>query len=558
MENIKSKLMALVHCKLIDVNLIEDLSKKIEQSGKSVEEYVLDNKIATEDDLYSALSIFYEIPYSHLDILEIDSALIEQFGLNFLRKHKVIPIKITEKNVLIVALSKPYDFIAKNALSIMHDGEFSFVLVSEREIDAFLNSLLTAKSTANALHDLGEKAKPAEEKEDEESITENTINAPAVRLVDSIIRESVPLRASDIHIEPQEKRVVVRYRMDGDLFERLSFDKKNYPSVVARLKIISGMNIAERRIPQDGHITMKINDIEYDFRLSTLPTIHGEKFVIRVLDKSNFNVTRKELGFRQEANAIIDKILAHPHGLVLLTGPTGCGKSTTLYCFLKEINKPNVNIVTVEDPVEYSMAGINQIQINPKADLTFATTLRSILRQDPDVIMVGEIRDEETAHIAVRAAITGHLVFSTLHTNNAVGAVARLTDMGVNSYLVSDALVGVISQRLVKKLCPLCKQKHTTTPDEMRLLQIDTPCEIYSPKGCKVCNMSGYKGRMAVNEIMYVNDKLRSVINRDMPLDKIKEVAKQNGLLELVDCCKKCVLDGETSIEQMLSLSTEE
>lgn len=557
MENLKSKLMALSYCRLIDESDIESLAKKIEQSNKTFEDFILDEKIASLDDLYKALSMFYEIPYTHLDVLDIDSNLIEKFGLNFLKKHKVVPIKITDKNIMIVALSKPYDFIAKNAISVMHDGDFSYVLVSQREIDSFLNSLATAKSTANALQDMGEKGKTAEEN-DEDAVTENNINAPAVRLVDSIIRESVPLRASDIHIEPLEKRVIVRYRMDGDLVERLSFDKKNYPSVVARLKIISGMNIAERRVPQDGHISMKINDADYDFRLSTLPTIHGEKFVIRVLDKSNFNVTRKELGFRKEANDIIDKILAHPHGLVLLTGPTGCGKSTSLYCFLKEINKPNVNIVTVEDPVEYNMDGINQIQVNPKADLTFATTLRSILRQDPDIIMVGEIRDEETAHIAVRAAITGHLVFSTLHTNNATGAVARLTDMGVNAYLVSDALVGVISQRLVKRLCPKCKQAHTTTLEEMKILGIENPVQIFAPKGCKACNHSGYKGRMAVNEIMYVNDKLRSVINKDLPLDQIRKAAIENGLLELVDCCKKSVLDGDTSIEQLLSLSTEE
>jgi type IV pilus assembly protein PilB len=303
---------------------------------------------------------------------------------------------------------------------------------------------------------------------------------------------------------------------------------------------------------------MEVNGVEYDFRLSTLPTVYGEKFVIRVLDKTTFSLTRQELGFRQEANAVIDKILSHPHGLVLLTGPTGCGKSTSLYCFLKEVNKSDVNIVTVEDPVEYSMNGVNQIQVNPKADLTFATALRSILMQDPDIIMVGEIRDEETAQMAVRAAITGHLVFSTLHTNDATGAVARLTDMGANGYLVADALVGVISQRLVKKLCPICKMKHKTTAEENEMLGLSSSVEIFEPKGCKACNFSGYKGRMAVNEIMYVNDKIKAEINKNSSAEKLREVAKENGLIELFESCKNTVLDGDTSISEFININVED
>lgn len=298
----------------------------------------------------------------------------------------------------------------------------------------------------------------------------------------------------------------IRYRIDGELSDRANFPIESYPAICARLKIIAEMNIAERRIPQDGRVNMVINGVEYDFRVSSIPTVWGEKFVIRILDKSAFNFSREELGFTEAGGALVDKILAHPHGIVLLTGPTGCGKSTTLYSFLRELNKPNVNITTVEDPVEYTLEGINQIQVNVKADMTFAAALRSILRQDPDIVMIGEIRDEETAQIAIRAAITGHLVFSTLHTNDAPGAMVRLVDMGVSGYLAADALVGVISQRLVKRLCPACKKKGKTNAREMAMLGIKEPVSIYRPQGCQYCNGTGYKGRIAVHEIMYMND----------------------------------------------------
>ncbi|MBQ2711961.1 MAG: type II/IV secretion system protein, partial [Clostridia bacterium] len=366
---------------------------------------------------------------------------------------------------------------------------------------------------------------------------------------------AIPFRTSDIHIEPFEKIVRVRYRIDGDLQDRAEFLIESYPAICARLKILAGLNIAERRIPQDGRINLNINGTEYDFRVSTLPTVYGEKFVIRILDKTAFRFTRTELGFTPEENSTIDKILAHPYGIVLITGPTGCGKSTTLYSFLKELNRPEVNIVTVEDPVEYTLQGINQTQVNAKANMTFASALRSILRQDPNIIMIGEVRDEETAQIAIRAAITGHLVFSTLHTNDAPGSVSRLMDMGVQSYLVADSLVGVISQRLVKRLCPVCKKKGKTNPREMEILGLDQPINICRPQGCQFCNNTGYKGRIAVHEVMYLSDELREMITKRMSHEEISAQAEKDGMVTLFNACRNYVLKGITSIAELLSIA---
>jgi type IV pilus assembly protein PilB len=383
------------------------------------------------------------------------------------------------------------------------------------------------------------------------------INNPAVRLVDSIIREAIPYRASDIHIEPFEKTVRVRYRVDGDLQDRAEFPTEAYSAICARLKIISGLNIAERRAPQDGRINMNIGGKEYDFRVSTLPTVFGEKFVIRVLDKTSFNFTRGELGFSEEENVVIDKMLARPHGIILLTGPTGSGKSTTLYSFLKEVNDPTVNIVTVEDPVEFTMTGINQTQVNTKANMTFAAALRSILRQDPDIIMIGEIRDEETAEIAVRSAITGHIVFSTLHTNDAPGAILRLQDMGIDNYLVADALVGVIAQRLVKRLCPACKKKGRTNAKEMEILGLTEPISIARPQGCQFCNNTGYKGRIAVHEVMYMNETMKNAVMNERNLDVLRKRAAENGMNTLWNSCRSLVLKGVTSLQELMILNVE-
>lgn len=546
--------------KKTDVKTIENESMRLNMTPES---YMLAKGYVTETTALEALGEIYSLPCIEVDMLDIDKEYMKQFSYAFMKKHKVLPVSVQKNGTLLLAIGKPLDYYALSAISVIHTGPLDFVLVPPTQIDKYVDSIVAVISTSQALDDLHHS-------DDDEIVSQaldlgavvtekvdDVINNPAVRLVDSVIKEAIPFRASDIHIEPFEKTVKVRYRIDGDLQERAEFPIGSYSAIAARIKIMAGMNIAERRIPQDGRINMSVNGTEYDFRVSSLPTVNGEKFVIRILDKTSFRFTRGDLGFTDTENPVIDKILAHPHGIVLLTGPTGCGKSTTLYSFLKEVNTPDVNIVTVEDPVEYTMAGINQTQVNNKANMTFAAALRSILRQDPDIIMIGEIRDEETAQIAVRAAITGHLVFSTLHTNDAPGAVVRLQDMGVKNYLVADAVVGVIAQRLVKRLCPACKKKGKTTQAEMELLGIDEPVSIYRPQGCQFCNNTGYKGRIGIHEIMYVNDAIRIAIGDDVPIEQLREVARDNGLVSLWDACKYYVIKGVTSLQELMTLNSD-
>lgn len=538
---------------------IDKIAKVIESQGLELSQYLVSTNICTLREFYEKIADMCHIPFVELGLLDIDKKVIEKYSLPFLKKHKILPIFEDNNGVMVVAIGNYFDGFSRSTLSTLFDCKVEPVLVMPKDIDNFIDSIVAVKSTENALNDL-EKEKKArivkkeEDNQDDEQVDDVT-NAPAVRLVDSFIKEAIPFRASDIHVEPYENEVKVRYRIDGDLTDRVTFPIASYPAVCARLKIIAGMDIAERRIPQDGRINMNVNGTEYDFRVSTLPTVHGEKFVIRVLDKSSFSFDRCDLHFTDKENALIDKILAHPHGLILLTGPTGCGKSTTLYSFLKELNKPSVNIVTVEDPVEYTMVGVNQTQVNTKANMTFATALRSILRQDPDIIMVGEIRDEETAQIAIRAGITGHLVLSTLHTNNAPGAVARLVDMGIEPYFVSDALVAVISQRLLKRLCPACKRQVLLTPEEMKALNITEPTYAYEAVGCPYCNHTGYKGRIAIHEIMAMNDKVRGALsNGHTDVESIKKIACENGMIPLADAGKQYLIDGLTSFEELIKL----
>lgn len=551
-----------IHKKLIKKRDVEGILAEAKRLGVGVREYLTAREIITETSGLSALADYYCMPSVEIDMLDIDEKLFNRLNFAFMKKHKVIPVSIDTNGVLLVATGRPLDVAARSALASEFSEKIDCVLVPPAQIDRYVDSVSAVVSTSAALGDIsmGEtERRISAQKEEEEIVSKeaDVINNPAVRLVDSIIKEAIPYRASDIHIEPFEKNVKVRYRIDGDLEERAVFPIESYSAVCARLKIMSGLNIAERRVPQDGRINMMIGDKEYDFRVSTLPTVFGEKFVIRILDKTSFNFTRADLGFNEMENELVDKMLARPHGIILLTGPTGCGKSTTLYSFLKEVNDSRVNIVTVEDPVEYTMPGINQTQVNAKANLTFATALRSILRQDPDIIMIGEIRDEETAEIAVRSAITGHIVFSTLHTNDAPGAILRLEDMGVENYLVADALVGVIAQRLVKRLCPACKKKAKTNAREMEILGIDEPTTIYRPDGCQFCNNTGYKGRVAVHEIMYMNEAMKNSVLSEKNLEVLRKLSMENGMVPLWDSCKKLVLKGVTSLQEMMSLNIE-
>ncbi len=543
-----------------DADVVLSESKKL---GTNVRDYLLVKEYTTEQAELEVLGEYHCMPCVQIDMLDIDEELFSMFSFELMKKSKFIPVSIDRNGVLLVATGKPLDCNAISSIAICHSGPVDYVLTPPIEIDRYIDSIAAVQSTSSALNDLNSEkdqeifSKNYQEILDTVSDADDVINNPSVRLVDSIIKEAIPYRASDIHIEPFEKNVKVRYRIDGDLQERAEFPIESYHAICARLKIMSGLDIAEHRIPQDGRINMVVGGKEYDFRVSTLPTVFGEKFVIRILDKSSFHFTRADLGFTDDEGVYIDKMLRMPHGIILLTGPTGCGKSTTLYSFLKEINDPTVNIVTVEDPVEYTMNGINQTQVNVKANMTFSAALRSILRQDPDVIMIGEIRDEDTAEIAVRAAITGHLVFSTLHTNDAPGAIVRLEDMGVKDYLVGDALGGVIAQRLLKRLCPACKKRGKTTIQEMEMLGLTEPITISRPQGCQFCNNTGYKGRVAVHEIMYMNEAMKNAVSAKMDLESLRKLATQNGMKPLWESGKELVISGQTSIQELMTLSTD-
>lgn len=561
--NINRELLQFyIYKKIINRKEALKILEECERLNVPLRDYMLAKEYTSQVKELPVLGDYYCMPYVEIDMLDIDKTLFEMFTFEFMKRYKVIPVSMTPDGKLLVATGRPLDCSAMSAISSQFTCTTDYVLVPPSQIDRYIDSISAVQSTSEALDDLNTEGDGSlftnEDGENSDDVVENdVVNNPSVRLVDSIIKEAVPYRASDIHIEPFEKVVKVRYRIDGDLQERAEFPINSYSAICARIKIMAGLNIAERRIPQDGRINLIIGGKEFDFRVSSLPTMFGEKFVIRVLDKTSFSFTRADLGFTESESVLIDKMLAKPHGIILLTGPTGCGKSTTLYSFLKEVNTPSVNIVTVEDPVEYVMSGINQTQVNIKANMTFSAALRSILRQDPDIIMIGEMRDEETAEIAVRAAITGHIVFSTLHTNDAPGAITRLEDMGVADYLVADALVGVIAQRLVKRLCPECKKRGKTTAPEMEILGINEPINICRPQGCQFCNGTGYKGRIAVHEIMFMNENMRNAVTKEKNLEVLRDLAKQNGMQTLWSSCKSLVEKGVTSIQELMTLNVE-
>jgi len=559
--NIDYELMQYyVYKKVLARKTADDVLVDAARVKTHVRDYMLTKEYITEVGELDALGEYYNLPTIELEMLDVDRDLFNLFGFDFMKTHKMVPVSIDLNGVLLVAIGRPMDCSTLSAMSICYSGPVDYVLTPPSQIDRYIDAVSAVITTSAALNDLNAEKDDqlfADRNASEIFQGNDVINNPAVRLVDSIIKEAIPYRASDIHIEPFEKRVRVRYRIDGDLQDRAEFPIESYSAICARLKILSGLNIAERRIPQDGRINMIVGGKEFDFRVSSMPTVYGEKFVIRILDKTSFHFTRTDLGFTDEENVIIDKMLAKPHGIILLTGPTGCGKSTTLYSFLKEVNNPTVNIITVEDPVEFTMAGINQTQVNTKANMTFATALRAFLRQDPDIIMIGEIRDEETAEIAVRAAITGHLVFSTLHTNDAPGAITRLEDMGIPEYLVADALAGVIAQRLVKRLCPACKKRGKTTAKEMEILGISEPISIFRPVGCQFCGNTGYKGRIAIHEILFMDDEMKNEVARSRNLDTLRELALKNGMVRLWQSCQSLVFKGITSLAELMTLNAE-
>ncbi len=554
---------------LIDANIItqEQLMEALEEqrkTGKRLGEVLVDMKFTDETEIAEAMSQQMKIPLAKIREAKLAPEIIELLPENIVRKNNVIPFEVDENNpnILRIAMADPLDIIAVDDISIITNMQIEIMVATPSDVAYAIEkyygneqSAKLAESFAQERMDKNQKLKKEEDGNDEVD------NSPIVLLVNKIIEQAVNERASDIHIEALEDQVRVRYRIDGAMQEVMRYPKDLQSAIVARIKIVSGMNISEKRAPQDGRMTLIFNRVEYDLRVSSLPTTFGEKVVMRIASKSGLNKEKSELGFQEEELKRFDGILKNPHGIILVTGPTGSGKSTTLYTVLNELNGGDVNIITVEDPVEADVDGINQVQVNEKAGLTFASALRSILRQDPDIIMIGEIRDEETASIAVKAAITGHLVVSTLHTNSAASTVTRLEDMGIEPYMVADSVVGIIAQRLVRRICPKCHvQKQMSDTDKFRLrLRGDSNPMIYEPSesGCAFCNNSGYRGRIGVYEIMPITPALREVISRGGGAEEIQKVALKEGLTTLRLGAAKLVLKGVTSISEVERIAAE-
>lgn len=514
----------------------------------------------TEEDIANVLEVQLGIPRIDLRGIRIDADVIGMVSGSVLRKHAVLPVAFDGVS-LVLAMSDPLDMVAQDDISIITNCPIDPRIATVGEINAVLDRYFGTDEAMSAAEQYAKEretqmaalAAAAEAEENELD------NAPIVQLVRSIIEQAVRQRASDIHFDALEKQVRVRYRIDGVLAEKMLYDISLLPAIVTRVKIMGGMDISEKRKPQDGRITMVVDRTEYDIRVSVLPSSYGEKIVMRLASSTALTRTKADLGMRDWELERFDHILANPNGIILVTGPTGSGKSTTLYTALSELNRESVNIITVEDPVEANIAGINQVQVNPKADLTFANTLRAILRQDPDIIMIGEIRDYETASIAVQASITGHLVVSTLHTNSSAATITRLLDMGLESYLLADSVVGVIAQRLVRKLCKSCRKPRLATETEKKLMGADTAEDvtIYEPCGCPLCGDTGFFGRIGVYEIMEMTPDLKQIITARGSTESIKRQALRQGMHTLRMSAAQYVREGVTTIDEMLKVSFE-
>jgi len=516
-------------------------------------EVLVSEGLITEEEIADVLAKQLSLERVDLEKTFVEQDMARSIPKEVAQKYVAIPIYMRDDK-LVVAMSDPLNMFAIDDIYFITQKKIQPAVATKKQIERAIEVYYSKQDTDKAIEELKREFTEAldESQKQDTELSDDIQTAPAVKLTNSIINQAIATNASDIHIEPFENYVAVRYRVDGVLFEMNRIPQNLYSAVSTRIKIMAGMNIAEKRLPQDGRIELEVKGKSYDFRVSSLPTVFGEKIVIRVLDRTTFDYTRDKLGFTERENEMLDRIIRMPYGIVLLTGPTGSGKTTTLYAMLNEVNTPDKNIVTIEDPVEYMLEGINQVQVNTKAGLTFAAGLRSILRQDPDIIMIGEIRDEETAQIAVRAAITGHLVLSTLHTNDAPGAITRLVDMGVEPYLAADAIVAVIAQRLVRKICPNCRTAYMADENDMMILNLDKPVRLYKGAGCPACQNSGYRGRTAIHEVMTVGRELRNIIARGGSAEEIREAALRQGMADLYESCRQLVLNGVTSIQELV------
>lgn len=552
----------LVHEKLITQEQLERACEAKKHSDKKLSEILVSMGFISEEVLTTVLSKQLNTELVSIATKQIDDEIISMVTGQVLRKHTMIPFeyKAGDPNTVRIAMADPMNLEALDDFTIITGLQAEACLATNREIMMALDKYYGNAEALSAAEQYAKERQQQIEEGEESAENEDVNNSPIVVLVKSMIEQAARQRASDIHVEALQNKVRVRYRIDGALYEKMSYDIHLLPAIIARIKIIGGMDISEKRKPQDGRITMVVDRREYDIRASILPTVYGEKAVMRLALKNAMTRDKSELGLKPRELEKFNHILANPHGIILVTGPTGSGKSTTLYTALSELNKEDVNIITVEDPVEANVDGINQVQVNPKAELTFANALRSILRQDPDIIMIGEIRDAETAGIAVQASITGHLVVSTLHTNSSAATITRLIDMGIESYLIADSVVGVIAQRLVRRLCPECKKARLATDTEKKLMHIDTEEDvtIYEPCGCPKCAETGYYGRIGVYEIMEISPEMKRIISGMEGTEAIKNQALKDGMHTLRMSAAEYVLDGTTSISEMLRVSFEE
>ena len=533
----------------------EELQKALsiqKQTRERLGDVLIENGMITEQHLIEALQMQLGVDFVDLTAVSIPLELAKFVPRSIARKYCVVPVKLV-KDELYVAMSDPLNFVAQEEIKAASHKQVVPMIATRRATESAINTLYGNEGAARAIEEMKREAGDSQTDIIPAQMVQTADNAaneaPTIRFVNSVIERAIAERASDIHLEPQEGEMVVRMRIDGALRRVFTVPSNLQATVISRLKIMGGMNISERKIPQDGRAMYSAKGKDIDLRINSMPTVHGEKMVLRLLDKSAGSVSRQSIGLEGEDLEKYEALLKNTSGVILIVGPTGSGKSTTMCAMLRQLCSEETNIMTLEDPVEYDIPGVNQCQINEKTGMTFAAGLRAILRQDPDIISVGEIRDGETAQIAVRAAITGHLVLSTLHTNDAVSVIDRLEDIGVEPYLISSALRGVISQRLVRKICPHCKKAYKPHAEELEMLGMpeDSDAVFYRGEGCQECFHTGTRGRRAVFEILTLNSHLRRMVSNKADSETVKETALREGFVTMKENCRRLVLRGEIS-----------
>lgn len=555
----------LVQAGTVTSQQMEECIKLSKESGQSVTRCLVDKEFTTYEAIAKTLATQTNLDYIEaITDHDADLATLGKAPLHFLKTHTVIPLKIEGQIVLVTA--DPFDFQPLDELNLLFGGNTRIAVSTPKIILDSINRYYPIEGTKEMIEELEEEKDTIDESIEfgdvgEKDILSMATEAPIIKLVNHILYQAVKMGASDIHIEPFEKELVVRFRIDGVLQEFMSPPKRIQGALISRIKIMADLNIAEKRLTQDGRIDIRVAGKPFDIRVSVLPVVYGERIVMRLLDKSRTFTEISQLGLCERDNKVVIEAIARPNGIIYVTGPTGSGKTTTLYSILGALNKPDVNIITVEDPVEYQMMGVGQVQVRAKIGMTFASALRSILRQDPDIVMIGETRDQETAQIAIQAALTGHLVLSTLHTNSAPASITRLIDMGVEPYLIASSVVIVIAQRLVRKLCS-CKKPYTPTPEALKSVGL-TPADVagitlYEPAGCEKCSNSGYKGRLPVFEIMQMTPKVAQLTMDRAETGQLKKAAVEDGMIMLVQDGVRRIKEGLTTIEEVLSVATVE